>query len=134
MTSAFPHPSETAPPVVQPSPRPLRAVPLVAETFEVWLVRSMEWDNAVPEMIDRADSLEASLALGRAHTSHKGHFFIRRTNLLTGAVVDSFYEVKQQSKPTWIRPAGMAHAVQVRPLYETHKFDVAVLQPEMRRV
>lgn len=115
----------TEPPARITPARPLRAVPLVAETFETWLVRSMEWNNAEPELIASADSLDASLELGRAHTSHKGHFFVRRTNLLTGAVVDSFYAVRQQSKPTWIKPAGMAHAVQVRPLYETHLFDVA---------
>ena len=128
--SAFAHLcADTAPLTVREvPPRPLRAVPLVAETFETWRVRSMEWHNAAPELIDKADNLEASLALGRDHTSHKGHFFVRRTNLLTRAVVDSFYTVKQQSKPTWIKPVGMAHAIQVRPLYEEHLFDLADLQ------
>lgn len=109
--------------------RPERLV-RITERFDVWqatgplhsaepLLRSNE-----REFTD----LETAVEFGVMKTAHKEMFFVRRINDFEGKATLHFYIVRQRSKPVRIRPTGMAHTVQHRPLYEEHLFDVAMVE------
>ena len=98
----------------------------LADTFEVYRVRSLAWHNAQPELIhataDRADALD----YGQSATQPKDFFFVRQIHALTGAAVDSFYVVRQTSKHRTTRQAyDGPYTVSVKGRIAEHLFDVA---------
>lgn len=104
-----------------------RAEPLLYCSFEVHKLRSLQFFDAVPELIGCfGDDHAAAVEAGTQEVGHKGAFYIRATNHMTGKTVLSFYEVKQSGPPILAKAASdMAHFKQVRRLKAVWRWDLA---------
>ena len=107
---------------------------VIADRFEVWRCRSMDWHDGKPEALGEASSLADAIAVACGRAKHKDVLFIRRIDHVSARSVLSFYRVRQSSKQVYRRAAeDMAHFVAVKPLYLEHIADLAEQDaPRMR--
>lgn len=70
----------------------------IADTFESFAIVGGTLNRGQTRLLDSSDTLDGCLALTAGRVAHKGHFMVRHTSALTGAVMLSFYVVKK-AKP-----------------------------------
>lgn len=120
------HVDGTAPESRRIAHRPLRAVPLVAETFEAFVCRSLAWQDAVAEPLGAFDTYVDAQIAGAERAHHKGFFYVRRTDHIKGRTILQFHTVKRSTKSFLTRPAlDGGYPVKMGQLYAEHLFDVA---------
>jgi hypothetical protein len=92
---------------------------ILADQYEAFVIG----DKGQTYPLNSADTLDECKGLSAARVPHKGRFFIRHTDALTGKVMLSFYAIKQASKG--VRRWQYAESKVVHDLYAEHLFDLA---------
>jgi len=92
---------------------------VLADRYEAFVIG----DKGRTYPLDSSGTLADCLARSSVRVPHKGQFFIRHTDALTGKVMFSFYAIKQTSKG--VRRWQYAESKKVHDLYAEWLFDLA---------
>lgn len=100
-----------------------------SETFSAWRITSLAWQDAKPELIARADSLDEAIAAGANACQPKAFFYVLHTDEKRdprrGRSVMKFYRVGQSGKGGFTRQAfDGPYAVPVKSRTAEHLFDM----------